>query len=96
MGDAINLKVIDDDIIRLIDSEASMPLVPLTVEDVRIEKVYPSPYTGETRVVPKVGEDQTLPTKDKSVAVDIVVEEVPVSVVSSPTGGAVYYIGIKL
>ncbi len=44
------------------------------------------PYEGDYAVTPKT-EAQTLATKNKSLTDDVVVEEIPYSEVSNPSGG---------
>ncbi len=47
----------------------------------------PPEYKGETEVVPKAFEDQTLKTKNTLVTKDIVVSQIPYFAVSNPAGG---------
>lgn len=49
-------------------------------------------YIGETTVIPKVKEQTILETAGKLLNDDITVTEVPVSIVTSPSGGLTYYI----
>lgn len=52
-------------------------------------------YKGLYTVIPKVKE-QKLPTKDKSMAKDLTVTEIPYSEVSNPQGGNTVIIGGEL
>lgn len=51
-----------------------------------------SPYEGEYIVTPKV-QQQTMPTKDKTLKDDILVKEIPFFNVSNTSGGDTVYIG---
>lgn len=54
--------------------------------------VYP-PYTGQYEVTPSVNGEQVLETKDKYMADNLVVLEVPYSEVSNTADGITVYIG---
>lgn len=49
-------------------------------------------YTGSYEVTPKAFESQTLETKDKTLANDIIISEVPYYETSNDTGGVTSYI----
>lgn len=56
------------------------------------EGAYPA-YTGDTVVIPRAFEDQTLNTAMKTVYQDITVTEIPYNEVTNPSGGLTVSIG---
>lgn len=51
------------------------------------------PYTGEYEVTPKVGEETLLQTKNKRMADNVTVKEIPIAEVSNTAGGKTITIG---
>lgn len=50
-------------------------------------------YDGPYEVESKLEETQILPTKNKAMKEDLVVDEIPVFKTGNPSGGYTYYIG---
>lgn len=89
--------VLDGDMSMMVslDGDMQLDLTPVNGEfgvfTVTKEMVYPF-YRGETEVIPSF-ESQTLETKNKTLATDIEVHPIQVSVTSNLSGGNTVYIG---
>lgn len=84
--------VIEDDPVILFEISCDDEEVSYSPGDPVIVAQDYEEYTGETTVTPKVKEQTILPTAGKVLNDDITVTEVPVSIVTSPSGGLTYYI----
>lgn len=82
----IVLEVIDDGSIIL----ECVEIDPITEFDVHEDTT--DPYTGNYIVTPNFNQ-QTLPTKGKTLSDDVTVKSIPVSRTSNPAGGKTIHIG---